>query len=95
MYDEKMNKKREEAVLGVAEDHTKYLNIIVHRLPGEKLGMSLRVEESGHIVVINVVENGAANRASDLHGNSCPIMANDRIVEINGVSLHVNFFNLF
>ncbi len=91
----KMNKKREEAVLGVAEDHTKYLNIIVHRLPGEKLGMSLRVEESGHIVVINVVENGAANRASDLHGNSCPIMANDRIVEINGVSLHVNFFNLF
>jgi len=82
----KISKKRED---GLGVDQIKYLNIIVHRLPGEKLGMNLRVEESGHIVVINVVENGAANRASDLHGNSCPIMPNDCIVEINGVSLHV------
>lgn len=51
--------------------------------------MQLRVEDTGHIVVVSVVENGAADRASDLHGNSCPIKALDCIVEINGVSLHV------
>ena len=56
--------------------------------------MNLRVEESGHIVVVSVIENGAANRASDLHGNSCPMRAYDTIIEINGVSLHVIYFRL-
>ena len=51
--------------------------------------MSLKVEENGHIVVVNVTGNGAADRASDLHGNRCPIKSLDCIVEINGVSLHV------
>jgi hypothetical protein len=51
--------------------------------------MTLKIQEDGQILVVNVLENGAAERASDLNGNSCPIKPNDRILKINGVSLHV------
>lgn len=51
--------------------------------------MTLKVQDNGHIVVVDVTEDGAADRASDLHGNSCSIKPLDCIVEINGVSLHV------
>ena len=62
------------------------------KIKGEKLGMELQVEENiGYIVVVSVVENGPANRASDLHGNRCPIKPLDRIAEINGVSLNVRY----
>lgn len=51
--------------------------------------MTLKVQDNGHIVVVDVTEDGAADRASDLHGNSCSIKPLDCIIEINGVSLHV------
>ena len=59
---------------------------------GEKLGMNLDVKDDSSVTVINVTENGAANRASDFDGNSCPIRAKDEITEINGVSLKVFYY---
>ena len=57
---------------------------------GEKLGMNLRVAKDGRVLVVSVIENGAADRASDPSGNSCPVRAKDEIAEINGVSLTVS-----
>ena len=55
--------------------------------------MNLKVEEDGCVMVVNVIENGAADRASDSAGNRCSIKAKDEIIEINGVSLNVCFFS--
>jgi hypothetical protein len=66
------------------------LNVNVHRLPGELLGMNLRVEENGSVVVMNIIQNSAADRSSDSNGNRCPIRCKDEITEINGVSLSVS-----
>jgi hypothetical protein len=41
------------------------------------------------VTVTHVVTNSAAERASDYHGNTCPLRENDEIIEINGVSLVV------
>jgi hypothetical protein len=58
---------------------------------GEQLGMALRVEDTGSLIkVVNVTENGPADRASNLKSTTFPIRSNDEILEINGVSL----FNL-
>jgi hypothetical protein len=54
--------------------------------------MNLKVEEDGCVMVVNVFENGAADRASDSAGNRCSIKAKDEIIEINGVSLNVCYF---
>lgn len=43
----------------------------------------------------HVTENGAAERASDLNGNRCPVKVRDEIIEINGVSLSVRQLILF
>lgn len=68
------------------------LDLVLHRLPGEKLGMLLKVESDGRVKVTSVVENGVAYRASDLKGNRSPIQISDEILEINGVKLKV-FYN--
>lgn len=53
--------------------------------------MSLKLDnECGRVVVCNVSENGAAERASDANGNHCPVKLRDEIVEINGVSISVS-----
>ena len=51
--------------------------------------MNLRVAKDGRVLVVSVIENGAADRASDPSGNSCPVKSKDEIAEINGVSLTV------
>lgn len=58
---------------------------------GETLGMNLKLlgNDGGRVVVSNVTENGAAERASDSNGNHCPVKLRDEIIEINGVSLSV------
>jgi hypothetical protein len=53
--------------------------------------MHLKVED-GAVIVVNVTENGAADRASDCFGNRCSIKCQDEIIELNGVSLSVIFF---
>lgn len=65
----------------------KVLNLIIHRLPGEKLGMGLKVEDNGTVIVNSVLKDSAADRASDVFGYTVPIRAKDNILEINGVSL--------
>ncbi|XP_071118403.1 uncharacterized protein [Haliotis cracherodii] len=65
-------------------------NLILHRLEDENLGMRLSVEggkSSGYVkavIVKNVVEDGAAYRAS---GSSVGICAGDEILEVNGTNL--------
>lgn len=61
------------------------------RLKGETLGMNLKLGDDGRVVVAHVIENGAAERASDSNGNRCPVKIRDEIVEINGVSLSVKY----
>lgn len=65
------------------------LMLNIHRLPGETLGMHLKLGNDGRVLVGHVNENGAAERASDSNGNRCPVKIRDEIVEINGVSLSV------
>jgi C-terminal processing protease CtpA/Prc len=62
---------------------------------GEQLGMHLKVEQNGSVIVTNVVESGAAYRASELNGTQNPIRVNDEITEINGVLLTVSLSFLF
>ncbi|CAF0708860.1 unnamed protein product [Brachionus calyciflorus] len=64
------------------------LDLIIHRLPGEKLGLNLKVEPTGSVIVVSVIENSAADRTSDLNGNRRSIQINDELLEINGVSLN-------
>lgn len=66
------------------------LDLVINRLPGEKLGLNLKVEDKDSVQVISVAENSAADRASDLNGNRQPIHINDELLEINGVSLNVS-----
>ena len=68
---------------------SRVFKLVLNRLPGEKLGMHLKVEVDGRVHVTNVMENSAAFRASDLNGNRSPIINKDEILEINGVSLNV------
>jgi hypothetical protein len=51
--------------------------------------MVLEVKDSDSVVVTQVHENTAASCASDFLGNTKPIKVNDKILEINGVSLKV------
>lgn len=53
--------------------------------------MNLKVGVDGRVLVCQVTENGAAERASDPNGNTCPIKLRDEIIDINGVSLNVIF----
>lgn len=65
------------------------------RIKGETLGMNLKLGDDGRVVVAHVIENGAAERASDSIGNRCPVKIRDEIVEINGVSLSVKYIIFF
>ena len=51
--------------------------------------MVLEVKNSDLVIVTQVHENSAASCASDFMGNTNPIKVNDKILEINGVSLKV------
>jgi hypothetical protein len=61
---------------------------------GEKLGMHLRVETDGRVIVTSVLESSAAFRASNLTGLPCPVKIKDQIIEINGVCLNVSLYKL-
>lgn len=80
---------QETLVQKEVSDEPKILDLVINRLPGEKLGLNLKVEDRDSVLVVNVIENSAADRASDHNGNRQPIHANDELLEINGVSLNV------
>lgn len=81
----------------IEDIYTKKLYMIKLLVPikGETLGMTLKLGDDGRVVVAHVIENGAAERASDSSGNRCPVKIRDEIVEINGVSLSVNILFSF
>lgn len=65
--------------------------VIIHRLPGEKLGMVIEMEggkekasQIKHVVVKHVTPGGAADRAT---GGSCGLCARDKILQLNGIDL--------
>ncbi|RMZ93980.1 PDZ domain-containing 2, partial [Brachionus plicatilis] len=79
---------KENVVPTETNDEPEILDLIINRLPGEKLGLNLKVEEKGSVLVVSVNENSAADRASDIAGNRQSIQMNDELLEINGVSLN-------
>lgn len=53
------------------------------------MGIELKVDPEGNVIVTKVALNGAAERASDSNGNCCPIREGDEIIDINGTPLIV------
>ncbi len=73
------------------DDRTDIEMLVLHRLPGEKLGMGLSVESSGGendpvkgVFVQSVTPGGAADRAT---GGRYGLCVGDQILEVNGSPL--------
>ena len=65
--------------------------LVIHRLPGEKLGMGLRIESNGDdsdpvqgVFVQSITPGGAADKAT---GGTCGIRIGDEILKINGMPM--------